>query len=133
LTRYATNAHIARATLEAICYQTRDVADAMSQDSGVGLQVLRVDGGVTANNLCMQIQADILGVPVSRPVVTETTALGAAYAAGLATGYWRDTDELRRHWREDIRWEPTWTERQRTDGYTGWTKAVGRTLDWATP
>ncbi|MBF6080056.1 glycerol kinase GlpK [Nocardia cyriacigeorgica] len=133
LTRYATNAHIARATLEAICYQTRDVIDAMTDDSGVALQVLRVDGGVTANNLCMQIQADILGVPVSRPVITETTALGAAYAAGLATGYWHDTDELRRHWREDTRWQPTWTEHQRAHGYRGWTKALGRTLDWATP
>lgn len=132
LTRYATNAHIARATLEAICYQTRDVIDAMISDSGVDLHVLRVDGGVTANNLCMQIQADILGVPVSRPVITETTALGAAYAAGLAAGYWHDTDELRRHWREDTRWHPTWTEHQRAHGYTGWTKALGRTLDWAT-
>ena len=88
LARFNTNAHLARATLEAICYQSRDVVEAMEQDSGVALDVLKVDGGVTANDLCMQIQADVLGVPVSRPVVAETTALGAAYAAGLATGFW---------------------------------------------
>ncbi|MEV0029746.1 glycerol kinase GlpK [Nocardia sp. NPDC050793] len=131
LTRYATNAHIARATLEAICYQTRDVADAMFKDSGVALEVLKVDGGVTANNLCMQIQADVLGVPVSRPVVSETTALGAAYAAGLAVGFWGGTDELRKNWRESARWRPEWTEDQRAAGYEGWHKAIGRTLDWA--
>ena len=96
LSRFNTNAHLARATLESICYQTRDVVEAMRQDSGVTLDVLRVDGGVTANELCMQLQADILGVPVSKPVVAETTALGAAYAAGLATGFWQTTDELRR-------------------------------------
>ena len=95
LSRFNTNAHLARATLEAICYQSRDVVEAMEKDSGVTLDVLKVDGGVTANELCMQIQADILGVPVSRPVVAETTALGAAYAAGLAVGFWKDTDELR--------------------------------------
>src|SRR3954454_23388285 len=95
LSRYNTSAHIARATLEAICYQSRDVVEAMAKDSGVTLDVLKVDGGVTANDLCMQLQADILGVPVSRPVVAETTALGAAYAAGLAVGFWKDTDELR--------------------------------------
>ncbi len=95
LSRFNTNAHLARATLEAICYQSRDVAEAMEQDSGVHLEVLKVDGGVTANDLAMQLQADILGVPVSRPVVAETTALGAAYAAGLATGFWSTTDELR--------------------------------------
>uniref|UniRef100_UPI000ADF929D FGGY-family carbohydrate kinase n=1 Tax=Actinomadura rubrobrunea TaxID=115335 RepID=UPI000ADF929D len=89
LSRYNTNAHLARATLESICYQTRDVVEAMREDSGVSLDVLKVDGGVTANELCMQLQADILGVPVSRPVVAETTALGAAYAAGLAAGFWR--------------------------------------------
>ncbi|MBF6210227.1 glycerol kinase GlpK [Nocardia puris] len=130
LTRYATNAHIARATLEAICYQTRDVADAMVKDSGVALEVLKVDGGVTANNLCMRIQADVLGVPVSRPVVAETTALGAAYAAGLAVGFWGGTDELRRNWRESARWQPEWTPAQRAAGYEGWRKAVDRTLDW---
>jgi glycerol kinase len=130
LSRYNTNAHLARAALEAICYQSRDVADAMAQDSGVELDVLKVDGGVTANSLCMQIQADILGVPVSRPVVAETTALGAAYAAGLAVGFWKDTDELRENWNESRRWEPTWSAEQRAEGYAQWKKAVERTLDW---
>ncbi|CAM5703944.1 glycerol kinase GlpK [Streptomyces hirsutus] len=130
LARYNTGAHIARATLEAICYQSRDVVDAMEQDSGVHLDVLKVDGGVTANDLCMQIQADVLGVPVSRPVVAETTALGAAYAAGLATGFWRDTDELRSHWQESKRWSPAWSEEQRQSGYQDWKRAVERTLDW---
>ncbi|MGW4642177.1 glycerol kinase GlpK [Sphaerisporangium sp. NPDC004334] len=130
LSRYNTNAHIARATLEAICYQSRDVVEAMENDSGVRLDVLRVDGGVTANELCMQIQADILGVPVSKPVVAETTALGAAYAAGLALGFWGSTEELKRNWNEDRRWQPTWSEDQREKGYAGWKKAVQRTLDW---
>jgi glycerol kinase len=106
------------------------VVEAMEQDSGVRLEVLKVDGGVTANDLCMQLQADILGVPVSRPVVAETTALGAAYAAGLATGFWRDTAELRANWHESKRWEPSWTPDRRADGYAGWRKAVQRTLDW---
>ncbi|WP_345172490.1 FGGY-family carbohydrate kinase, partial [Actinomadura verrucosospora] len=88
------------------------------------------DGGVTANELCMQLQADILGVPVSRPVVAETTALGAAYAAGLAVGFWTTTDELRQNWNEDKRWQPTWNDDQRHQGYAGWKKAVDRTLDW---
>ncbi|GAA3956629.1 glycerol kinase GlpK [Actinomadura viridis] len=130
LSRYNTNAHVARATLEAICYQTRDVVEAMREDSGVSLDVLKVDGGVTANELCMQIQADILGVPVSRPVVAETTALGAAYAAGLATGFWKSTAELGSNWNEDRRWTPTWDGEQREHGYAGWKKAVQRTLDW---
>ncbi|WP_406490861.1 glycerol kinase GlpK [Streptomyces sp. NBC_01604] len=130
LARFHTNGHLARATLEAICYQSRDVAEAMEQDSGVALDVLRVDGGVTANDLCMQLQADILGVPVSRPVVAETTALGAAYAAGLATGFWESTDELRLHWHESKRWEPQWNDEQRERGYAGWKKAVERSLDW---
>ncbi|GAA2594853.1 glycerol kinase GlpK [Actinomadura fulvescens] len=130
LSRYNTNAHLARATLEAICYQSRDVVEAMREDSGVTLDVLKVDGGVTANELCMQLQADILGVPVSRPVVAETTALGAAYAAGLAVGFWRDTGELRRNWNEDKRWQPAWDERKREEGYAGWRKAVERTLGW---
>ncbi len=102
----------------------------MAQDSGVALDVLRVDGGVTANKLCMQLQADILGVPVSKPVVAETTALGAAYAAGLAVGFWSSTDELRENWHEDERWTPTWSDEQRAEGYAGWKKAVERTLDW---
>ncbi|KES04144.1 glycerol kinase [Streptomyces toyocaensis] len=130
LARYNTGGHIARATLEAICYQSRDVVEAMEQDSGVHLDVLKVDGGVTSNDLCMQIQADVLGVPVSRPVVAETTALGAAYAAGLATGFWRDTDELRTHWHESKRWEPQWSEERRQQGYQDWKRAVERTLDW---
>jgi glycerol kinase len=130
LSRFNTGAHLARAALEAICYQTRDVVEAMEQDSGVALGVLKVDGGVTANNLCMQLQADILGVPVSRPEVAETTALGAAYAGGLAAGYWGDTDELRGNWHESRRWQPGWTAAQRRDGYHQWRKAVERTLDW---
>ncbi|MCW6003146.1 glycerol kinase GlpK [Micromonospora sp. CPCC 205371] len=130
LSRYNTNAHLARATLEAICYQSRDVTEAMAKDSGVRLDVLKVDGGVTANRLCMQLQADILGVPVSRPVVAETTALGAAYAAGLAVGFWKNTDELRQNWNESERWQPTWSEERRAEGYAKWKKAVQRTLDW---
>jgi glycerol kinase len=130
LSRYNTNAHLARATLEAISYQSRDVSEAMEQDSGVHLEVLKVDGGVTANDLAMQLQADILGVPVSRPVVAETTALGAAYAAGLATGFWSTTEELRANWNESKRWLPGWTEEQRADGYRNWKKAVERTLNW---
>ncbi|MBW0114219.1 glycerol kinase GlpK [Pseudonocardia abyssalis] len=130
LSRYNTNAHLARAALEAICYQSRDVAEAMEKDSGVHLEVLKVDGGVTANELCMQIQADVLGVPVSRPVVAETTALGAAYAAGLAVGFWKNTDELRTNWNESKQWTPEWSEDQRDAGYAQWKKAVTRTLDW---
>ena len=136
LSRFNTSAHLARATLEAICYQSRDVADAMLSDvTAAGLDVdlstLKVDGGVTANALCMQTQADILGVTVSKPVVAETTALGAAYAAGLATGFWRGTDELRANWQEERRWTPQWTDEQREQGYAGWRKAVERTLGWA--
>jgi glycerol kinase len=130
LSRFNTNAHVARATLEAICYQSRDVVEAMCKDSGVELEVLKVDGGVTANELCMQIQADVLGVPVSRPVVAETTALGAAYAAGLSVGFWGGTDELRSNWAEDRRWEPRWDEERRSEGYRRWKMAVERTLDW---
>jgi glycerol kinase len=130
LSRFNTNAHLARATLEAICYQSKDVADAMEKDSGVKLDVLKVDGGVTANELCMQMQADILGVPVSKPVVAETTALGAAYAAGLAVGFWKTKEELVQNWNEDKRWSPEWNDEQRAAGYKGWEKAVQRTLDW---
>src|SRR4051812_23511022 len=130
LSRFNTNAHLARATLEAICYQSKDVADAMEKDSGVTLDVLKVDGGVTANELAMQMQADILGVPVSKPVVAETTALGAAYAAGLAVGFWSTTEELVQNWNEAKRWEPQWNDEQRAAGYAGWQKAVQRTLDW---
>lgn len=130
LSRFNTNAHVARATLEAICYQSRDVVDAMEADSDVHLEVLKVDGGITANDLCMQIQADVLGVDVVKPVVSETTALGAAYAAGLAVGFWDGTDDLRANWQEDKRWAPQWSEDQRESGYAGWRKAVERTLDW---
>ena len=130
LSRFNTAAHLARAALEAICYQSRDVVEAMEADSGVHLDVLKVDGGITANELCMQLQADILGVEVSKPVVAETTALGAAYAAGLSAGFWSGTDELRRQWREDRRWRPEQSEEDRQAGYATWKKAVDRTLDW---
>ena len=130
LSRYNTKAHLARATLEAICYQTRDVLDAMVKDSGVHLASLKVDGGATVNDTLMQLQADILGVPVVRPVVTETTALGAAYAAGLAVGFWRDFDELRHQWKADRTWLPRWSEEQRAAGYAAWQKAVERTFGW---
>ena len=130
LSRFNNRGHIARATLEAICYQTRDVLNAMVQDSGVNLEVLKVDGGATVNNTLMQMQADILGVPVMRPVVAETTSLGAAYAAGLAVGFWTDLAELQENWKLDRRWEPQWSEEQREEGYARWKKAVERTLDW---
>src|SRR5436190_10071249 len=130
LSRFNTKAHLARATLEAICFQTRAVLDAMVKDSGVELEILKVDGGATANNALMQMQADILGVPVVRPVVAETTALGAAYAAGLAAGFWKDLDDLRQNWKMDRRWEPHWTDSQRDTAYFGWEKAVQRTLNW---
>ena len=130
LSRFNTKAHLARATLEAICFQTRAVLDAMIKDSGVRLEVLKVDGGATANDTLMQLQADILGVPVVRPVVAETTALGAAYAAGLAVGFWKDLDDMRQNWRMDKRWEPRWTVEQRDEAYAKWEKAVARTLDW---
>ena len=124
LTRAATKAHLTRAALEAICYQTRDVLDAMSADSGVALQEMRVDGGITANSLCMQMQADIMGIDVIRPLITETTALGAAYAAGLAIAFWENTDELADQWKESRRWLPASTEEQRKSGYAGWKKAI---------
>jgi glycerol kinase len=130
LSRFHTREHIARATLEAICYQSRDVVEAMEKDAGVRLDELKVDGGVTTNNLCMQIQADTLGVEVSRPVVPETTALGAAYAAGLATGFWSSPTDLRQNWQEDQRWTPKISNEERAAGYDGWKKAVARTLDW---
>jgi glycerol kinase len=130
LSRFHTRAHIARATLEAICFQTRAVLEAMTADSGVALELLKVDGGATVNDTLMQLQADILGVPVVRPVIAETTALGAAYAAGLATGFWKDLGELRRNWKAERTWEPHWAEDQRESTYRGWKKAVERTLDW---
>jgi glycerol kinase len=129
LSRFKTNAHLARATLEGICYQSRDVVDAMEADSGVHVEVLKVDAGITANDLCMQIKADVLGVEVVRPVVAETTALGAAYAAGLAVGFWENPDDLRVNWQEGKRWTPNWSDEQRSTGYASWQKAVQRTLD----
>ena len=130
LSRFHTRAHLARATLEAICFQTRAVLDAMTDDSGVRLALLKVDGGATVNDTLMQLQADILGVPVVRPVVAETTALGAAYAAGLAVGFWKDLDDLRSNWKADRQWEPRWSEDRRASTYRGWQKAVERTLNW---
>lgn len=131
LTRAATKAHLVRAALEAICYQTRDVMDAMLADSQVPMSEMRVDGGITANALCMQMQSDIMGIEISRPLVTETTALGAAYAAGLAVGFWSDTNQLRSQWKESRRWAPQSSSEERSHGYSQWKKAVSRTLDWA--
>jgi glycerol kinase len=130
LTRYVTAGHIARATLEATAYQSREVVEAMNQDSGVDLESLKVDGGMVANDLLMQFQADLLGVPVIRPKVPETTSLGAAYAAGLATGFWNEVEDLRENWVEDKRWEPQMDSAQRDEYYTYWKKAVTRTFDW---
>jgi glycerol kinase len=130
LTRYVNAGHIARATLEATAFQTREVMDAMESDSGVTLNELKVDGGMVANDLLMQFQADILGVPVIRPVVAETTALGASYAAGLAVGFWSSTQEVRDNWAEDKRWEPKMDAATRDELYAYWKKAVTRTFDW---
>jgi glycerol kinase len=130
LTRAANKAHLARAALEAICYQTRDVMDAMVADSGVPMTEMRVDGGITSNSLCMQMQADIMGIDITRPLITETTALGAAYAAGLAVGFWKNTDELKKQWKQSRRWTPTTTAENRAVGYSGWKKAIERTLNW---
>ncbi len=131
LTRYVTAGHIARATLEATAFQSREVSDAMNADSGVDLESLKVDGGMVGNETLMQFQADILGVPVIRPKVAETTALGAAYAAGLATGVWASEDDLRNNWAEDKRWEPKMDAGARDTAYHFWKKAVERTFDWA--
>ncbi|MGC8781071.1 MAG: glycerol kinase GlpK [Anaerolineae bacterium] len=130
LTRYITKGHICRAALEATAYQTREVLDAMEQDSGVKLTSLKADGGMVYNDLLMQFQADILGVPVVRPVVAETTALGAAYAAGLAVGYWDNLEDLRRNWQVDRTWQPTMAEETRTRLYRGWKRAVERAMHW---
>jgi glycerol kinase len=130
LTAYASAGHIARATLEATAWQTREVLDAVNAVADVPFGELRADGGMTANELLMQFQADVLGVPVIRPKVTETTALGAAFAAGLAVGYWSDQEELRERWSEDKRWEPTMDEKEREREYARWKKAVRRSLDW---
>ncbi len=130
LTRYVNRGHLARAVLEATAYQTREVLEAMNADSGVDLTELRVDGGMIANELLMQFQADVLGVPVVRPQIAETTALGAAYAAGLAVGFWADEDELTAQWAEDERWEPAMDRAVADRYYRKWGKAVQRTLDW---
>src|SRR4051794_29405632 len=130
LTRYVNKGHIARAALEATAFQTREVLEAMNADSGVPLTELRVDGGMVVNETLMQFQADLLGVDVVRPVVAETTALGAAYAAGLAVGYWASTDDIRENWGEDRRWTPQMDEAERERLYRSWKKAVQRTLDW---
>jgi glycerol kinase len=130
LTRYVTAGHIARATLEATAYQSREIVEAMNQDSGVDLESLKVDGGMVQNDLLMQFQADLLGVPVIRPVVAETTALGAAYAAGLATGFWAEQEDLRENWQEDHRWEPKMDPGKRDEYFKYWKKAVTRTFDW---
>ncbi|MGI5249008.1 glycerol kinase GlpK [Actinacidiphila glaucinigra] len=130
LTRYVTKAHLARAVLEATSWQTREVVDAMYQDSGVHITGLKVDGGMTANNLLMQHQADVLGVPVVRPRISETTALGAAYAAGLATGVWDGLDTLRAHWQKDAEWQPRMDEKTREKEYRRWRKAVERSFGW---
>ncbi|HEY3888521.1 MAG TPA: glycerol kinase GlpK [Caulobacteraceae bacterium] len=130
LTGYITKGHIARAVLEATAWQTREVVDAMVADSGERLTTLKVDGGMTANSLLMQFQADVLDAPVVRPVVAETTCLGAAYAAGLAVGYWPDTESLRANWRKSAEWTPAMSAAVRDTGYRQWKKAVQRTLDW---
>ncbi len=130
LTRFAGKGHLARAALEATAFQTREVLDAMARDSGVAITELRTDGGMVVNELLMQFQADILGVPVVRPRVIETTALGAAYAAGLAVGYWASTEDIRDNWGEDRRWHPGMAEDQRAALYARWNKAVTRAMDW---
>jgi glycerol kinase len=130
LTAYANKGHLARATLEATAWQTREVVDAAAEVADVHLKELKVDGGMTADEVLMQFQADVLGVPVIRPAVTETTALGAAFAAGLADGFWSGTDELRERWAEDKRWEPDMDEAERERQYRQWKRAVERTFDW---
>jgi glycerol kinase len=130
LTRYVNRGHLARAVLEATAYQTAEVLEAMENDSGVELTALKVDGGMVYNNLLMQFQADILGVPVIRPKVSETTALGAAYAAGYAVGFWESYDEMRNNWGVDRRWEPEMEEEEQEHLYGQWKKAVTRTFDW---
>jgi len=130
LTRSVTKAHLARATLEAICYQTMEILDAMAADSAVAPTQMRVDGGITASELCMQLQADVMGIEIVRPLITETTALGAAYAAGLAIGFWDSIDDVKANWRESKRWIPSNTAEERTSGAARWKSAVARTLNW---
>jgi glycerol kinase len=130
LTRYANKGHLARAVLEATAFQTREVLEAMEKDSGIALGSLRTDGGMVGNNLLMQFQADILNKPVVRPVMRETTALGAAYAAGLATGFYRNMDDLRANWSVDRTWQPQLEGSGREEMYRLWKKAVTRSFDW---
>ena len=130
MTRYVNKGHFARAALEATAFQTREVLDAMNKDSGVDLTALKVDGGMVFNETLMQFQADVLGVPVIRPTVAETTSLGAAYAAGLAVGFWAKVDDLRANWGQDKAWRPMMGETERKEIYAGWKKAVTRTFDW---
>ena len=130
MTRYVNKGHIARAALEATAYQTREVLDAMEKDSGVKLSALKVDGGMVFNELLMQFQSDMLNAPVVRPKVAETTSLGAAYAAGLAVGFWKDFDELKNNWGKDKEWNPAMDSKQRKKLYSGWKKAVTRTFNW---
>jgi glycerol kinase len=130
LTAYANRGHIARAALEATAWQSREVVDEANAVAGIPFTELKVDGGMTANELLMQFQADVLGVPVVRPTVTETTALGAAFAAGLAVGFWSDQEELRERWTEDRRWEPQMGAAEREREYAQWKKAVKRSFDW---
>ncbi|MET1064713.1 MAG: glycerol kinase GlpK, partial [Arthrobacter sp.] len=130
LTRYVNKGHIARAALEATAFQTREVLDAANADSGVDMEDLRVDGGMVANDTLMQFQADILGIPVIRPKIVETTALGAAYAAGLAVGFWKDTEEVGQYWAEDKRWEPTMDAGERDRQLRLWKKAVTKSMGW---
>ncbi len=131
LTRYANKGHLARAVLEATAFQTREVVEAMALDSGIQLDVLRADGGMTENDLLMQFQADILNRSVVRPAITETTALGAGYAAGLAVGFFKDLEELRAHWCVEHTWAPQMAEATREELYRSWTKAVTRSFNWA--
>ncbi len=131
LTRYVNKGHIARAVLEATAWQSKEVVDAMNADSGVDLESLKVDGGMVGNETLMQFQADVLGVPVIRPTIAETTALGSAYAAGLAVGFWDEIEDLRENWGKDKQWEPQMESSERDKEYASWKKAVTRTFDWA--
>src|SRR5690606_17575144 len=133
ITRGTGRAHLARAALESIAYQTRDVLDAMQADSGIRLEALRVDGGAVVNDFLMQFQADVLGVPVDRPVVNETTALGAAYLAGLAVGFWESREQIQQLWQRDRRFEPQMDEATRQALYGGWQRAVERSRSWEQP
>ncbi len=130
MTRFVNKGHVARAVLEATAFQTREVLDAMEQDSGIQLRALKVDGGMVFNELLMQFQADILNVPVIRPKVAETTALGAAYAAGFAVGFWKTFDELRANWGKDKEWDPKMDAAKRDLLFADWKRAVTRTFDW---